>query len=285
MQQEKIEKKLIKSWQILAKNWNLLGSPGRPSKNEIKTYRQACEMALKGKKKARALVMGSTPEIRDILAGYKNTQTVIVDNLLDMMLGMTEVMKKKNENEIWVKSDWTKAPYPENYFDIILADWTSGNLPFDKQPAYYSNTSKWLKKTGLCAEKTMGFKKEELPMTMNELNDYCEGKKISKDLCILFWECGMFYLDPPVGRIVRVSLFKKRLAEYIKNNPKSISAKILKQSSSIYPTNKIWFIPTEKNLDQIVKKYFKIVNKVYDSAMNMPDLYKRMGAIYYMTKK
>lgn len=285
MKQEKIKKELKESWRSFAKNWKLLGSPGRPSKNEVETYRQACGIALRGKKKARALVMGSTPEIRDILADYKNTQTVIVDNLLDMMLGMTELMKKRNKNEIWVKSNWLAAPFPENYFDLILADFTVGNLPFDKQSIYYGNISKWLKRDGLCAEKVTGFKKEELPMTMDELNSYCEGKKINRDLYTLFWECGIFFLDPPVGRAVEVDLFRKRLSKYIKDNPNSISAKIFQRSDNIYPTTKIWFIPTEKKLDNVIKKHFNIIKKIYDPVSNMPDLYKKMGVIYYMTKK
>lgn len=285
MNQKKTKPVLIESWRSFAKSWSQVGQPGRPSKNEVEAYRKACQIALSKKKESKVLIFGATPEIRNLLLDYKNAQVVLVDNMLDMILGMTELVKKTNKNEVWIKSDWLSVPLPENYFDLILADWTSCNLPFDKQKVYYQNAHKWLRKDGLYAERVIGFKKEEKPMTIEELDRYFCKKPINNKYINQFWECGIFYLDPPVGRPVEVNLFRNRIINYVKKNPKSISAKIFEQSKDVFPHDKIWFIPSEKDLDRELGKNFKIINKIYDPLFNMPNPYKKMGIIYYMTKK
>lgn len=124
--------KKISSWQAMTDKWKkgLYTSPGRPSLSEQKIYRKCIKAVIKNKKNARALVLGSTPELRDILAELK-VETIICDISYEMMLAMSEVIKKaKPEKEIWIKAPWEENPLPEKYFDIIVGDLVLGNVPW-----------------------------------------------------------------------------------------------------------------------------------------------------------
>ncbi len=114
--------KVYKFWKKKSKNWHLLGTPWRPSIGDIECYKSLSQNKLSG----NILILGATPEIRDLVAQYYAFQPqkpVVVDFSAQMLQNMTTLTQRvKSENEIWVQSHWLDAPLPKNYFDLVIGD-------------------------------------------------------------------------------------------------------------------------------------------------------------------
>jgi len=140
-------------WKKIAETWKRFGPGARPSRQNIKDMEKFLLPYIKNKKVAHVLVMGATPEIRDMLASYKNIEVTLLDMNLEMMLAMTDLMKRKNKQENWMVGNWLTAPLQHNYFDAVLADFTKGNLPYDRQPLLYQHIAEMLKPGGALIER------------------------------------------------------------------------------------------------------------------------------------
>ena len=108
----------LKIWGKNAERWFSVGSPWRPSAGDIAIYKKLAGNKIAGK----VLILGSTPELRD-LAAEEGTSPVLIDINEKMLKKMLLLAKTaKAENEQWIISDWEKASLPENHFDLILGD-------------------------------------------------------------------------------------------------------------------------------------------------------------------
>ena len=186
------KKQVAEPWKDFLKRWQKITSPTRPTLKEIKTYEKFGLSNLK-KKEADVLILGATPEIRDMLAKYKNAQVCLIDINLEAILAMTFLMKNKKakENEVWMRANWLKAPLPKNYFDLIYGDFVICNVPFRSQDKFLKNISRWLKPNGLFISKILGFKPEYQDLSLKEFCDMFKNKPINLKTTNLFWEIGV----------------------------------------------------------------------------------------------
>ena len=111
-----------KYWLNLAKKWQLVKPPIRPSKEDLKIYEKLLK---KNKIRNNILILGATPELRELALKY-GKQIVVCDINLNMILAMTELMRHKNKKEIWIKADWVSVPLKHNHFDAILIKSVNG---------------------------------------------------------------------------------------------------------------------------------------------------------------
>lgn len=281
-------KNFSQPWKKMADIWDTLTSPSRPSLQEIKIYKKSTDAVLRGRGRKKVLVVGSTPELRDLVASYPNVQVSIVDINLEMMLAMTELMKKKNPEEIWVRANWLEAPFPEKYFDLIIGDFTFENLPFELHGNFYKNIQTWLKDSGRYVERVMVYRKKHPQMTIAELEAACQKKPISNRLITFFWNSGIFYTEPSKKRRVHVFHFFTLLEAFKKSKayPGSAIRKILKVNTQVYPAEKIWFIWDEDGFDAFSRKYWDKVSEECDrKTMNLLPIYRDMGPIFCWRKK
>lgn len=119
--------KFYKFWNATyPSRWYEFGPPMRPSKSDVELYRK---LILQRKNKTeKAVILGSTPELRDLLAEVGILTTAVTDFSIGMLEGMTRFLKiAKPENEIWLKANWISAPLSHKYFDLVISD-----LPFDQ---------------------------------------------------------------------------------------------------------------------------------------------------------
>ncbi|MCK4968419.1 MAG: hypothetical protein KAS12_05155, partial [Candidatus Aenigmarchaeota archaeon] len=108
-------------WKQIADMWSTyFTSPSRLSKGEIEKYRLWLEQKKKNGAKT-ALVLGATPEIREILYDLEY-KTTIIDINLEMILAMNSQLKIINTDETIIKSNWLENPLKNNFFDIIIGD-------------------------------------------------------------------------------------------------------------------------------------------------------------------
>lgn len=130
-----------------AKFWKKLPCPVRPSKAEIKFWEKAVKDTLKKNKAPRALVLGVTPEIRDLLAKYK-IDTICLDINPFMTKAMTLALNRRNPREKIVLSNWLKMPFKKNSFNLVLSDCAQDNIPYKSFDKFFENVFKVLKSNG-----------------------------------------------------------------------------------------------------------------------------------------
>ena len=99
-----------------------------PTPEEMKVYEKFFLLA---KNKTKTLVLGATPELRD-LAIENGSETTAVDVSPSLLLAQTNNMHYKNDpKNHYLIGDWLEIHkrFPKNGFDIVLADVSLANLP------------------------------------------------------------------------------------------------------------------------------------------------------------
>lgn len=135
----------LKIWEDNAKLWHGSCPPWRPSGDDIAIYEKLAGEKLRGS----VLILGSTPELRD-LAGRYSSRVTLIDISHSMIYGMTSLLKEANPiNEVWVKADWCEAPLAANSFDVILGDMPWWVLSVEQQKKLCDKTALLLKFDGI----------------------------------------------------------------------------------------------------------------------------------------
>lgn|GEM_PF-4065973 len=278
---EKI-KTLTQSWQVWAETWKQITSPSRPTEKELSIFRKACEKKLIGVTDPKVLIMGATPELRDLLADYKNAEIVLLDINMEMILGMTSLTQIKNEeNETWIKGNWIKAPLPEKYFDLILADFTVENLPLHLHQQYFENIHHWLKDDGMYAGRMMFFRSGYQPYSFDQLVRDATGKNIDYTVLNRFWATGVCYMGPMQTREVSVKIF----LELINENMSDPTVKaLIDKGGMFFPESKKWFIWNREEFQTMITKSFTVINEEWDDEVNMPEQYHDLAPIIFLEK-
>ena len=135
----------LKIWQINAERWFSVGSPWRPSVGDMAVYRKLAGNKITGK----VLILGSTPELRDLVAKEGNSPTLMdmSETMLKKMLSLAKLAKAKNEQ--WITSGWEKASLPKNHFDLIFGDMVWWVLSVPNQKILAEKIARIMKPDGL----------------------------------------------------------------------------------------------------------------------------------------
>lgn len=136
-------------WPALAAHWKKLAPPLRPSRGDIAVYKTFLRHAIRGIRRPRILVMGATPEMRDLVHTHR-AEVTVADFSSEMIKAMAELMKykKKTSEEVWVKGNWATLPLKAGYYDIILGDGVIDNVPWVSHQQWMRHTQKLLKPSG-----------------------------------------------------------------------------------------------------------------------------------------
>jgi len=123
--------RIIQGWQTADKRGKKSNRipPFAPSKNEVGLYRKYVLFVKNDPNlPKRALILGATPELRDI-AIENGLESVAVDVSKQMMEKFSALMEKSgNILDKRIISDWLNIDFPENYFGIIMGDASFNNL-------------------------------------------------------------------------------------------------------------------------------------------------------------
>jgi ubiquinone/menaquinone biosynthesis C-methylase UbiE len=135
-------------WSKMSNDWAVGVPPWRPSKGEINIYEDYVQKILhKCNGKCKALIMGSTPELRDMLAKYEIDVT-LVDINPNMARAMTELLEYSDGKEKIVNANWLNMPIKESQFDIILCDQGLHHIFFEDWEKQLTEVSRLLKNEG-----------------------------------------------------------------------------------------------------------------------------------------
>lgn len=134
-------------WKRFAKKWAThYAPPWRASPQDCRAYRAFIQKAIQKKKRPNALVLGATPELRNILHSLKIPVTIIDINL-EMILAMNEFVPRWEEETI-VKGSWITNPLADRSFDVIVGDLTWPNVPRPLWRAFTASIHRLLKPGG-----------------------------------------------------------------------------------------------------------------------------------------
>ncbi|MDP1884549.1 MAG: class I SAM-dependent methyltransferase [Candidatus Moranbacteria bacterium] len=139
-----------KKWQALSVSWQNFTEPSRPSRGDVINYNKLLVEALKGKEGASVLVLGSTPEIRELLFKFwitKKIKVVCADMTREMYDAMSELVDNKIKDEKFVVANWLDMKF-DHKFDVVIGDFVNGNIGEKYKDAFFNNIESLLKTNG-----------------------------------------------------------------------------------------------------------------------------------------
>ena len=260
--------KFSEPWIEFANRWKkYYQCPGKPTPGAVKTYKKFILATIKGlRKKPKGLVLGATPELRDLL-NRLNFEVTIIDISMEMILAMTELMKTKNAEEIIVKGDWLTNPLAANYYDIVIGDLVLNNVPKEKQSQFIKKIYKLLKPHGSFISKIFVSLDNWKPKKIEEaISIYSKAPYLTP-----YTQEPFCYLLNVVWnrktKVIDISIIKKWMDKYkIRNGVyKHPSKKITKLLNEIWimwkPMNKCWSMRKKMQTLSQFTPYFKLIGE------------------------
>ena len=130
-QSKKPNDPLLEFWERRSRIWHEIVSPVRPSGGDVSIYR---DFLKKAPSKKRVLILGATPELRDLIAGEEGGDIYVADASHAMLSAMSEHTNRADTaRERWVTDNWTELQFPEKFFDVIMGDVILHQMPPDRE--------------------------------------------------------------------------------------------------------------------------------------------------------
>jgi len=282
-----------KRWQKMGKMWQEFTEPGRPSKNDIFNYNLLVGAVLKGKKNPKVIVLGSTPEIRDMLYKYsiiQGAEVICVDMTVDMYKAMSQLTENKNKKERFIKANWIDTKLPSKTADVIIGDYVICNLSDEYQDLFLNEMKRLLSNNGYFITRSMfmgnspKFKKAE-----DIFKKYVD-KVLNQELSIkqavnwaaedLIWDSWFKNKEQKQS----LKYFEKEinlLKGKFKND--SIEGEIFDRFLNTWwhMKDKYWTVHLEKDGEEYINKCFTIERTLYSNDHNLT----KVSPIYLLKPK
>src|SRR3989338_7534355 len=176
-------------WDLQSYQWKYITEPFRPSSGELKCYENHLNTV---NDKKRILLLGSTPELRDLFARYYNASKIYLCDFSWKMLEETtkELRSADPEKEIWIKADWMDTSFPQSFFDIIIGDLVFMQFPPDQTGSFLKKISGLLSEGGIFIIRSRCRKestKSAKGLIQDAINEYKDGD-LNKAATSLLWE-------------------------------------------------------------------------------------------------
>ncbi|MCD4761317.1 class I SAM-dependent methyltransferase [bacterium] len=269
-------KKHQAKWQRMGKLWAKFSPSGRPSKDDIKNYNRLLKIALKDIEQPKVVLLGSTPEIRNLLYKYKNVKVYCVDMTEDMYQSMKAFIKHKNSREKFIRSNWLEMSKKIKDADVVIGDYVSGNIGahLDK---FLLEIQKILKPNGYFIVREMLIVKSTKPIKSvratfkRVINKYEQGKlnlrDASSEFASEFILKGAFLKKNSSSSISYFEEDIRALFEDIKNKGSKSEKRVLSyfKNSWWQIKDKYWIFYTKEKQEKFYTKYFQIRRILYSN--------------------
>lgn len=252
----------IPNWSRVLLYWDRYTSPFRLSPKDVENY----SLTLKRlKKKKSILLLGSTSEIREILAGF-DIFVVIADSSFRMISGMLVFGPLINESkETWVRADWMDLDkfLKNNYFDIIVGDLFLRNIDFELQNKCLRKISKLLKKDGYLITRVHSLNEKLINLSSTEIiksvfEEY-RYKRIKTELIEDLIASRLFDKNTDLGsKKVNKKAFLNDIKRYKKSTRNKKEKSVLNNILEKWDGERTWVQRTSKEIDKLLSRYFII---------------------------
>ncbi len=254
------------TWKQIANDWNTyFTSPSRISAQEVEKYREWLKNINENKKPLKGLVMGATPELRDVLTEF-GYHVYSIDINLEMFLAMNELLKHKNSDEILIKANWLDNPLKDNYFDVVVGDAVLPNIPWNEREHLLAEVKRWLKPDGIFLTRAFCVPDKKPFADVDEILGHFSKKAPNMQSVLeMVLELHILTYDPKdhLGSFAKA---KKALEEYHKEKGSKFENQNLQKIHDVVWNfwckkfvNKVFIYAYRNEEENDYKKYFKII--------------------------
>ncbi len=254
----KVTKDSVKQADKIAKVWKNLVAPIRPSKDDIKIYQKFVNK-IKNKKKIKALILGSTPELRD-LALKDQFEVIFVDLSKEIANTMKKLMKQKGK-ERFIRANWLNIPLEDSQIDICMGDDVFTMVDWNQWEKLLQEIKRLLIPEGHLLTKVFIYPKKNIIKTPDKLyQDYKKGKITIGDYTELL---GLNFYDKKTRRVNMKFAFK--IERGLWKEKKFTDQEFKKINSKTKIGNRDFFLtyPNKNEWEKLLKKYFEILDEDY----------------------
>jgi hypothetical protein len=143
--------------------WQLVLPPNRPTPASLSRIEAYLSTLGSG---AEVAVLGSTIEFRDLLARIDKFRTTVLEKWPQFTRQVDPIRLYHNEEQM-VIGDWLATlPQCKSQFDVILSDFTSGNIAYELRADFYAAILDALRPDGVFIDRVL-----EVPTTLLRLDD------------------------------------------------------------------------------------------------------------------
>lgn len=268
-----------KFWATQALEWNKRSDPSRPGRDAIGCYNLLVRQVLGRDQNKKAVVLGATPEIRDMLYKYyglNKIQVICVDWLENIYYAMSKLVNYKIPNEKFVHKNWLEMNFPNNSIDIFIGDLILGNITsLEAKEKLLSILQKKVKKDGAVIlrhvyankkSKVNSVKKLLLNLSQRALQEEINIKqaatRLYSYLAMASWhrnnenQMSLYYFAKDIDALKKYFQGKKKFSAQEKM-AKLVFDHFLDLIGD-YVSKKYWIYYDKKGEEGLLKKYFRI---------------------------
>lgn len=277
------------AWKQISENWQTyFFPPSRPSDQEVATYMEWLKRISGSESGLKALVLGATPELRDVL-NQLHFKTHAIDINMEMILALNGLVEHQNPDEVLIRANWLENPLQESYFDVVLGDAVFANVPWEKRSDFYKEIVRLLKPNGHYLSRTFYAPEKRRYENIDDILAVFAKKKASNQTAIeLVFELQLFTHDP-FDRLGSMAKVRKVMEEIHGSKGFTFESQDLNQTLEIVwsywvgdaLSKKVWIYPFQKEEEKEYVQYFDIENKF--SATDHP--YGELTPMYLLKVK
>ena len=251
----------VVTWDIASK-WKNFHPPIRPSKDDLAVFEKYLQEKIKQKGKSlKLLILGSTPELRD-LAKEHGIVPIVCDYSKENYdaLGM---LCKKEGKELFVNCDWRELHLPEPV-DLVFCEASFNMVNKEDLRKVLSNAMKIISNNGLIVAKTwIRFATTELSFDAL-VQSY---RKSYSDVPFLYAVPLLsFFYDEDQGSVQKRHQRMKRYEQEGKITKEEFSS--MEHHGYDHSPHKIYLL-FEEELIKILKEYFTLTNIEWPKQIGM----------------
>lgn len=201
----------------MSKEWSAFIPPERPSFEEMAIYEDYLKKVIEKRgKNIKALILGATPELRDLLAKYK-IKTICADINPDMVEAMNRLLEVSDGKEKIVITNWEKITLKDKQFDIILGDHFIHWIPFKNWDDFFRDKKRLLKDGGYIIANVVTVEKNEA-ITIEKMIEIFKAKKFfSREEKFYYVYLALFGLvNKSKGYVELLDNFNKKIGQFRK---------------------------------------------------------------------
>lgn len=239
-------------------------SSSGPDEKTLVVEKRFIEIARGNKKKIRTLILGATPEIRD-LAISMGHETVAVDISPRLTLALTNVMKHKDDpNNIFMVGDWLKIHkfLEKDSFDIVLGDLAVNNLPYTLWDGFFKSLSYVMKKDGCFIPRHPVFNYPTITRTCEEVIREFRHNKNSVMEMIMELGLSTDYVKENYNHKekslpwININKYDKQMKKYLTKEEYSFYSNM-----TTYGKELVTILVSEKEFLKQIRKYFDLKDR------------------------
>ncbi len=280
-----------REWKKIALTWKDMLPPSRPSLGDIRVYDSFAKQEIKKGKPFKVLILGATPELRDLLSRYcllgYDLKVFLLDINPEMIRAMDSLVVIKGKREKKIIGDWLKTPFNNDFFNLVVGDEVMINIKKEERTDLLKEVSRILKPDGAFILRASYVNPRARKFTVKKsLAKYAEMyfqnklslTQIMNYLFEEFWELSYFRNKKNLISLKFLENdFKKELVS--PGSTKWLLKRFLENSKALF--NQYWsWEPKTEQLKRF-KKYFKV--EQYEAADDY--FYSHILSIYYLKSK